>query len=73
MRAARELAGLSLAAVARATGVSVNSVVQWEHGAVPGEHLRPLLAAMYDLDEDVLFAELAARTAANQALIRRPA
>jgi transcriptional regulator with XRE-family HTH domain len=69
MRAARELAGLSLTKVADDAGVSITAVVQWEHGATPAPELRAALAELYQLDEDQLFAEVAERMAANRALL----
>lgn len=73
MRAARELAGLSLPKVAAATNVSVNAVVQWEHGSTPNDAIRPVIAELYGVDEDVLFQELEAHMAANRALVHRTA
>jgi transcriptional regulator with XRE-family HTH domain len=70
MRAARELAGLSMNSVARSTGVAVNAVAQWEHGSTPNDALRPVLADLYEVEEDLLFRELAAHVAANRALLR---
>ena len=48
----------------------MNSVVQWEHGTLPVEENRAKLAALYRFDEDVLFAEVAARMDAARALLR---
>ena len=70
LRAARDLAGMTLRGVAAELGVSVNSVVQWEHGTLPVEDNRAKLAALYGRDEDVLFAEVAARMDAARALLR---
>jgi transcriptional regulator with XRE-family HTH domain len=70
LRAARHLANKTLRGVADELDVNVNSVVQWEHGTLPGEENRAKLAALYGVDEDVLFAELAARLDAARALLR---
>jgi transcriptional regulator with XRE-family HTH domain len=70
MRAARELAGLTLAKVAAKCGVSITAVAQWERGAIPGDDLRALLAGLYGVDEAILFAEYEARMAANRELLR---
>jgi len=73
MRAARELGGFSLPKVAAEIGVSTNAVVQWENGSVPGDTLRPAIAVLYGVEEDILFHEYEARLAANRALLERPA
>ncbi|HWC39643.1 MAG TPA: helix-turn-helix transcriptional regulator [Acidimicrobiales bacterium] len=70
MRAARELAGLSMTKVADETGVAINAVTQWEKtGATPGIALRPVLAELYGVEEDLLFREYAAHMAANRKLL----
>jgi transcriptional regulator with XRE-family HTH domain len=70
LRAARYLAGYTMRAVADSLGVHVQSVVQWEHGAVPAPDNRAKLAALYGVAEDTLFAEVAAYAAAARELLR---
>jgi len=73
MRAAREVGGYSLPQVSKKLGVTSNSVVQWERGSIPNDELRPAIAALYGVDEQILFHEYEARMAANRALLERPA
>ena len=52
-------------------GVTPNAVMQWEHGSVPATpESRAKLAALYGVDEDVLFAETVGRLDAARALLR---
>jgi transcriptional regulator with XRE-family HTH domain len=51
--------------------VSTNAVAQWERGSMPGADYRPLIAQLYGIDEDLLFAEVAERMAAHRALLTR--
>lgn len=73
LKAARNLAGCTVRGVAASLGVNPNSVTQWEHGSVPGPDTRAKLAVLYAVDEDVLFAEVAARKAAAADKLRPPA
>jgi transcriptional regulator with XRE-family HTH domain len=68
--AARLVAGLTIRQVATDIGVNHNSVEAWERGSVPAEEIRAQLAALYEVDEDVLFAEVAARLGAARDLLR---
>jgi transcriptional regulator with XRE-family HTH domain len=72
LTAARDNAGLSQPQVARACGVHINSVQKWEKGfSFPTEaEARATLAALYGVDEVVLFAEYEAAVEANRALLR---
>lgn len=70
LKAARYRADLTLRAVADAIDVNLNSVTAWERGALPGPELRAKLAALYTVDEDVLFAETAARATRADKLLR---
>ena len=70
LRMARNLANLTVRAVAGKFGVSTNTVHHWEHGGLPSDELRPQIAALYGVDEDVLFAEHESRVAAARALLR---
>lgn len=70
LKAARYTAGITIRGVAAELGVNVASVTQWESGTVPIPETRARLAKLYDLDEDVLFAELAAQREAAKALLR---
>jgi transcriptional regulator with XRE-family HTH domain len=69
LQGARLLAGLMIREVAKSQAVSVNSVHNWERGAVPNSQLRAALAALYKVDEDILFAEIAARRAHAESLL----
>jgi transcriptional regulator with XRE-family HTH domain len=69
LHGARQLAGLMIREVANSQDVSVNSVHNWERGAVPSSDLRTALAALYHVDEDILFAEIAARRAHAESLL----
>ena len=71
LRAARDVSGLSLRQIADATGVSFTTVPEWEHGSLPRPDIRARLADLYDVDEDILFAEYESRVAAAKALIGR--
>jgi transcriptional regulator with XRE-family HTH domain len=73
LHAARQVAGKTIRGTAEALGVNVNSVIQWEHGSLPGPDNRAKLAVFYGIDEDILFAEYVAHMDANRALIARPA
>jgi transcriptional regulator with XRE-family HTH domain len=57
LQTARWEARLSLRAAAAAVDRAVNAIVEYEHGAVPDAGTRTGLAALYGIDEDVLFAE----------------
>jgi transcriptional regulator with XRE-family HTH domain len=70
LKAARYRAGLTVRGVAHALDVNANSVIAWEHGALPGTDKREKLAVLYGVDEDTLFAEVAARRAHAEDLLR---
>jgi transcriptional regulator with XRE-family HTH domain len=70
LHAARQVAGKTIRGTAESLGVNVNSVIQWEHGSLPGPDNRAKLAALYGVDPAVLFAEYEARLDANRALLR---
>lgn len=69
LRAARYVAGLTIAEVAVRTNVSSNSVMSWEHGSVPQPKTRAELAAVYGVPEEVLFAEVEAKSEAARRLL----
>jgi transcriptional regulator with XRE-family HTH domain len=70
LRLARHLAKLTVRAVASEFDVSTNTVNNWEHGGLPADELRPRIAALYGVEENVLFAEYEARVDAARALLK---
>jgi transcriptional regulator with XRE-family HTH domain len=70
LKAARYMCGLSIRGAAEALGVNKNSVGDWEHGVLPEPPTRAKLAALYGVDDAVLFAEVAAHEAAAAELLR---
>jgi transcriptional regulator with XRE-family HTH domain len=73
MRAARWRAGLSMSVVASETGVTINAVKAWEKGSIPEDATRAKLAALYGMEEPVLFAEYEAEVQRRLELLRPPA
>jgi transcriptional regulator with XRE-family HTH domain len=69
LRAARELARLSIRLVASELSVNVKSVVNWESGMVPSPDNRAALVQLYGVEDGILFSELAAREAAARKLL----
>jgi transcriptional regulator with XRE-family HTH domain len=70
LKAAREVMGLTQAEAALKAGVSDVTVQKWEAGSVPGDEARAKLAELYDVDEDTLFAEVAAHRRAAEQLLK---
>jgi transcriptional regulator with XRE-family HTH domain len=71
LKAARDVAGLTMRGVAYKLGVSVNAVTEYEHGSTPPAERRAILADLYGIDEEVLFCEWHARMDAARALLTR--
>jgi transcriptional regulator with XRE-family HTH domain len=71
LKAARYTAGLTVRKVAADLGVHVASVTQWESGTVPVPETRAQLAALYHVDEDNLFREVAAHEAEARDLLQQ--
>lgn len=70
VQAARQLAQKTIRGAAEDLGVNANSIVQWEHGALPTPENRAKLAELYGVDEAILFAEYEARLDVARALLR---
>jgi transcriptional regulator with XRE-family HTH domain len=70
LRMARNLARLTVRDVAGRFGVSLNTVHHWEHGGLPSDELRPLIAELYGVDERILFQEYEDRLEAARELLK---
>jgi transcriptional regulator with XRE-family HTH domain len=70
LEAARYMAGYSVRGLADRLDVGKNSITAWERGTLPSAETRAKLAALYDITEDVLFAEVAAQRADAEELLR---
>ncbi len=71
VRAARWAAGLTYLEAAAAVNRNVNSIIRYEHGGLPEAGTRDRLAALYGIEEPVLFAEYKLRAAAVRVASRQ--